>query len=112
MPHTLPSVKPYGQRRKNQPAKHVVDFLWTKLAIALHPPIQNENERGGDVLDKKVRRDLARCLPAALNSLSNVIGDQFSEDLLQMFMNDGAASSPHPGCTCLPMSVNVLEYRK
>src|SRR6185437_6140784 len=83
-----------------------------QFAARFHPPIEHENKRRGDILNKKRGRDLTSGFSAAAPGLADVRGNQSSEDFLEMFMDDGPSSNPHPRRARLPMPVNVLEHWK
>jgi hypothetical protein len=98
-----------SQRRQDQRPKHVVDFIRGKRVSALHPPIQDKRERRGDVLDKKIRWQLARRFSAALKVFLKVIGNQFRQYFLKMLMNNGSSSGSHLGRAHMPVALNMFE---
>src|SRR5262249_53324826 len=71
------SVQASRQRWKRQRAKQIIDLLRTQRTIALHPPIQHENECRGDVLYKELPRDQTRCFIAAGKDPTEVFGNLF-----------------------------------
>src|SRR5216117_1410698 len=98
-----------SQSRQDQCTKQVVHFLRRKRAPALRPPIQYENECRGDVLDEQI---LWNPFAASLQPSSHVIGNEFTEHLLKVRMNDGAPPRSHSGLTRPPVPLVVLEDRQ
>jgi hypothetical protein len=79
---------------------------------SIHPPVQHLNKSRYQVLDKKIGWNLDCRFTAALKTLSNVIGNQLRQHLLQVFMKDGSAPRPDLGLVGAPVLIVVLEDRK
>src|SRR5262245_31953222 len=92
--------------------KHIVDFFWRKRGLTLHPPIQHENECRSQVLNQQIRQNLARSFSVCLNMPSHVFGNQFSEYLRKVFMNNGSPLGPHDDLAAAPMPIDMLEDRQ
>jgi hypothetical protein len=105
----FPSHSDPSQRWHNQRTKQNVYLFWRKRASTLAPPVQHENEGRGQVLDKKIRMDLARNSSSAPTIPSNFIGKQFDQDPSKVLMKNGPASGPHPGLARTPVLIVVLE---
>jgi hypothetical protein len=100
------------QRRQHQGAKQVIHFLSGKRVSTFHPPIQHLNKSRGQVLNQEIRWNPARGFPPALKFLSDVIGNQLRQHLLQVFMEDGATPGPDLGLAGAPVLIVVLEDGK
>src|SRR5579871_3038927 len=106
------SIEDRSQYRQHKRAEQPVGLVRTKRTLALRPPVQHKNERRGDVLDKNGGWNLASRFPAALKSFSDVLGNQVSNHLLKVLMNDGSPLGSHSCDAGVAVAVVVLEDRE